>query len=277
MLSYEFEEAGRYLLQVRDTTYAGNANWTYVLEATAGPYATSVFPLAVNPGATASLQAEGFNFDPEQTIALDVPEGTPRGPWLTSLPTAQGPTLALPLVVTALPVAVEEDDAPAEPAQAQPLALPAALSGRLGAANDIDAYRFEAKKGQIYAFEVVARRAGAATDPVLRVLNDKGATLAEADDTFGKDPRLEWTAPADGPFAVQVARPAQPRRGRVRLRPRSRGGPARLRADLRPRQAQRRPGRPCAGLRPGHPAERLQRPGDARVGRAARRASRRAR
>ena len=40
-----------------------------------GPYATSVFPLAVNPGATASLRAEGFNFDAEQTIALDVPDG----------------------------------------------------------------------------------------------------------------------------------------------------------------------------------------------------------
>ncbi len=204
MLSYECKEAGRYLLEVRDTTYAGNANWTYVLEVTSGPYATSVFPLAVNPGATASLRAEGFNFHPGQTITLDVPEGTPRGPWLTSLTTEQGPTLALPLVVTALPVVREETDASAEPAQAQPLAIPVALSGRLGAAGDIDAYRFEAKKGQIYAFEVIARRAGAATDPVLRVLNDKGATLAEADDTFGKDPRLEWTAPADGPFAVQV-------------------------------------------------------------------------
>jgi hypothetical protein len=204
MLSHEFKQAGRYWLEVRDTTYGGNANWTYVLEATGGPYATSVFPLAVNPGATASLRAEGFNIDPEQPIALDVPAGTPRGPWLTALATAQGPTLALPLVVTPLPVALEKDDAPAEPAQAQPLALPAALSGRLGASGDIDAYRFEARKGQIFAFEVVARRAGAATDAVLRILSEKGATLAEADDTFGKDPRLEWTAPGDGPFAVQL-------------------------------------------------------------------------
>jgi hypothetical protein len=205
MLSYECKEAGRYLLQIRDTTYAGNANWTYVLEVTSGPYATSVFPLAVNPGATATLRAEGANFDPEQTIVVDVPDGTPRGPWLTSLATKQGPTLAVPLVVTALPVVREESDAPAEPAQAQPLAIPAAMSGRLGAGGDIDEYRIEAKKGQIYAFEVIARRAGAATDPVLRILNDKGGTLAEADDTFGKDPRLEWTAPADGPFVVQVA------------------------------------------------------------------------
>jgi hypothetical protein len=111
----------------------------------------------------------------------------------------------VPLVVTPLPVVLEQDDSPAEPERAQPLPLPAALCGRLGAPNDRDAYRFEARKGQVYAFEVVARRAGAATDPVLRVLGAKGAALAEADDTFGKDPRLEWTAPADGPYAVEVA------------------------------------------------------------------------
>ena len=85
------------------------------------------------------------------------------------------------------------------------MAFPTALCGRLGTTGDIDAYRFEARKGQLFALEVVARRAGAATDAVLRVLDDKGATLAEADDTFGKDPRLEWTRPADGSFAVQVS------------------------------------------------------------------------
>src|SRR4028118_104515 len=36
-LSYEFPEAGTYYLQVRDTTYAGNPNWTYVLQVTSGP------------------------------------------------------------------------------------------------------------------------------------------------------------------------------------------------------------------------------------------------
>jgi hypothetical protein len=204
MLSFECPADGRYLLEVRDTTYAGNANWTYVLEATSGPHVTSVFPLAVNPGATVSLRAEGFSFDPAQTITLDVPPAAPRGPWLTALPTAQGPSLAVPVVVTPLPLACEEGDAAADSSSGPALAMPTALSGRLGTPGDSDGYRFEGKKGQIYAFEILARRAGAATDAVLRILNEKGATLAEADDTFGKDPRLEWTAPSDGPFAVQI-------------------------------------------------------------------------
>jgi hypothetical protein len=39
---------------------------------------------------------------------------------------------------------------------------------------------------------------------VLRVLDAQGKSLAEADDTFGKDPRLEWRAPDDGSFLVQI-------------------------------------------------------------------------
>ncbi|MGE3818428.1 MAG: pre-peptidase [Isosphaeraceae bacterium] len=207
MLTYEFKSDGRYTLQVRDTTYGGNASWTYVLQATPGPVATSVFPLAVNPGETATLHAEGPNVDPSEAIALEVPTSTPAGPTLVSLPTSRGKTLATPVVVTDLAVVTEVDDAPAEGKDGQVVSLPAAICGRLNAPNDVDTFRFEAKKGQVFAIEVVARRAGAATDPVLRVLNDKEAALAEADDSpgLGKDARLEWTAPADGTFALQIA------------------------------------------------------------------------
>jgi hypothetical protein len=136
MLSYEFKETGTYLIQVRDTTYAGNANWVYV-----------------------------------QAIALEVPADTQLGLQTFPLPTAQGTAPPVPLVVTDLPLAVETDDSPADSDQAQALSLPVALSGQLAEVNDLDGFRIEAKKGTLYAFEVVARRAGAATDPVLRVLD----------------------------------------------------------------------------------------------------------
>lgn len=206
LLSYEFPRDGAYYVQVRDTTYGGNPNWTYVLQATAGPVATSVFPMAVNPGAKAVLHARGPNIDPGEAITLEVPRDLPPGPRLVALPTAKGPTLAAPVVVTALPIVREQDDAPAVADQGQPIVLPAAVSGRLGSGNDADAFRFEAKTGQRYAFEVVARRAGAATDPVLRLLNARGATITEVDDApgLGKDNRLEWTATADGSFALLV-------------------------------------------------------------------------
>ena len=209
LLSFAFPKDGTYYLQIRDTTYAGNPNWTYALHATGGPVATAVSPLAVNPGARAELHAKGPNLDASEAIPFEAPAGLPDGPRLFALATSKGPTLPTPLVVTALPVAVEpdDDDAPAEPEKGRPATLPAALCGRLAAANDVDAYRFTAKKGQVYAFEAVARRAGAATDPTLKVVDAKGATQAEADDTpgLGKDARVEWTAAADGEFALVVA------------------------------------------------------------------------
>jgi hypothetical protein len=166
-LSFAVKETGTYFLQIRDTTYAGNADWTYVLQATAGPVASSVTPMAVNPGAKAELHAQGENFDTGRAIALDVPRDVPTGPWLAALPTDRGPTLPVPLVVTTLPVSTESGDTPAGPEGARALAMPAAISGVLGEPNDVDGYRFEAKKGQVFAFEVVARRAGSMADPVL--------------------------------------------------------------------------------------------------------------
>ena len=204
LLIYTCKDSGVYRLQIRDTTYAGNANWTYVLQATAGPYATSVFPLGVNPGSKAELRAGGANLDPLERITLDVAADQVPGPCLFRLPTSRGMTLPTPLVVTKLRVDLEENDTSSKVTEAQQLTLPVALCGRLGETNDVDVYRFDAKKGQIYAFEVVARRAGAAIDPVIKVLGKEGQTLTQADDTFGKDPRLEWNAPDDGAYAIEV-------------------------------------------------------------------------
>ena len=72
LLSYEFKEAGT-LLRSRSATRPTRATRTGPTssQATAGPFATSVFPMAVNPGATAELRRRGANFDPAQTIRLD--------------------------------------------------------------------------------------------------------------------------------------------------------------------------------------------------------------
>ncbi len=204
MLSYEFKNAGTYRVQIRDTTYSGDQNWPYVLQATAGPYATSVFPLAVHPGEAAEVHARGFNINDTQAIILDVPGDARPGPIRLPLPTDNGATRPIELAVTDLPLATETDDASETLDKAQALTMPVALSGRLGEINDTDAYRFEAKKGQVFTFEIQSRRIGSQADPVVRVIDEKGKRLAEQDDTFGKDPRLDWTSPAEGVFAVQV-------------------------------------------------------------------------
>jgi len=206
LLIHTFDRAGRYVVEVRDSNYGGNANWTYVLQATSRPFVTAVFPTAANPGKTSRLTGRGANFDAGRPLTIDVPADTPAGPLRSVLETDRGRSQSFPVVITLLPIVEESADAASDPKGAQRLTLPAAACGRLAERNDLDSYAFEARKGVTYAFEVVARRAGSAADPVLRVMDATGKVAAEVDDTpgSGKDPRLEWAAPADGTYAIQV-------------------------------------------------------------------------
>jgi hypothetical protein len=207
VLSFSAPEDGVYYLQVRDTTYSGNQDWAYALQAVSGPVTTSVFPLAVNAGTTTKLELHGPGNEPARTMELTVPKELKPGQHYFALSPARAGTLPVPLLVTPLRVSLESADAPPAGETAHPLELPVAVCGRLGDRGDADGYRFEARKGLIYAFEVIARRSGSECDPVLRLLDAKGATVVEVDDTreIGKDARIEWTAPADGSYTVQVA------------------------------------------------------------------------
>jgi hypothetical protein len=205
LLSFQAPASGKYYLQIRDTTYAGNPSWTYALCAVSGAVATSVFPMAVNPGKPARLELRGPGCHAGQKVSLTVPEDLKPGIHLIAVPEC-GASLPVPLVVTELPVVAEPGDAPAAGDARRLISLPVALCGRVGERGDNEGYRFEARKGAIHSFEVVSRRAGSECDPVLRLLDSKGAVVAEADDThgLGKDARIEWTAPADGAYVLQV-------------------------------------------------------------------------
>jgi hypothetical protein len=84
------------------------------------------------------------------------------------------------------------------------------LTGRIGASSEIDRFTFTAKAQERFSFEVIARRANSGLDPIIRILNEQGGVLVEADDgTFDRvsssDSLLEnWTAPADGKYHLEI-------------------------------------------------------------------------
>jgi hypothetical protein len=82
--------------------------------------------------------------------------------------------------------------------------MPCGVSGRIAAANESDRFTFRASKGQAYVFEIEARRVASSLDPFLSVQDAAGKEVASNDDSDGKDSRLEWTAPADGEYALSV-------------------------------------------------------------------------
>ncbi|HVA46577.1 MAG TPA: hypothetical protein VNH11_09405 [Pirellulales bacterium] len=210
LLHYHFAAAGEYFLEIRDVRYQGNGDWQYVIEANNRPFVTNVFPSRVTPGTAMRLQLIGFNLPADPTALVTLPPDTPDGLDSVNLPLAGTAANAAPVVVSRLPEAVESDAENNTAAEAQPIAVPLGVSGRISQEGDIDCYQFECKKGDRFSFEIVARRNQSMLDPVLRVLNAQGGALLENDDlNTGRfthaDSLLEnWTAPADGKYVVEV-------------------------------------------------------------------------
>jgi hypothetical protein len=206
LLAHTFARDGDYFVQVRDSKYDGDARWVYALLVTDRPYASHVFPMAGNPGATVTVEPVGSAALARPRVALKVPEKLGLQEVVLDLGDGKA-TNPVPFLVSDLPqvLEVEPNDAPA---QATRVSVPCGINGRIGAPRDLDHYVFAAKKGKAIRFEVKARRFGtrllSTLDSVIDVMTPKGAVLASNDDAFGKDSALVFTPPADGDYVLRV-------------------------------------------------------------------------
>jgi hypothetical protein len=84
--------------------------------------------------------------------------------------------------------------------------LLAAGAGALGTLDGgrFDWYRFEAKKGERFFLEVTAERLDAKGDVLLAVADAAGSELESSRHHFGRDPFIDFTAPADGVYFVSL-------------------------------------------------------------------------
>lgn len=209
-LSQTFAEAGDYLLEIRDVRYEGNQYWEYCVEVSSRPFVESIFPLAVRRGEPQSLALVGAQLGDLTTAQLTLPADMPLGNSQIRLPLGAELSNPVPALVTDLPVIAEATPENNTFDKAQPVTLPAAICGRMEAEADADCYVFEAKKGETYSFEVVARRLQSGLDSYLRLLNDKGQQLAVNDDLRrgirgSADSFIEhWAAPADGKYILEI-------------------------------------------------------------------------
>jgi hypothetical protein len=131
------------------------------------------------------------------TIAADAAAGLRH--W--RLWTAQGATPAMKFVVGDLPEVIEEEiDGDPVPVEVKP---PVTINGRIFPREDVDVWTFAAARGQTYTCAVDAIRLGSPLDARLEVLGPDGRRLAETVGD-GSDPRLRFTAPADGKYSVRI-------------------------------------------------------------------------
>jgi hypothetical protein len=123
-----------------------------------------------------------------------------------------GAAVLRPLVVGLLPE-LNEIEPNNAPAAAQAIdAASATVNGRFDSGGDVDVFAVTLRQGQVLVAAIDANRSlGSPCDAVLQVVSPAGFVLAHNDDDRGLDPRIEFTAPADGRYLVRTfAFPATP-------------------------------------------------------------------
>jgi hypothetical protein len=169
-------------LRVADLDYGGSAGHFYRIAAGVVPYVTSVFPLGVARGESATLQVSGLNLGAITSVSLPVAAEARPGSMLDvpiAVPGGAAPSNRRTVVVADGPQGVEAEPNDAT-AGAGPVAVPGGVSARIGRDGDVDLFRFEARKGARLIVEVFGRRLGTAIDPVIEILDARGKPVPRA-------------------------------------------------------------------------------------------------
>lgn len=142
------------------------------------------------------LQAFGFNYPADSNIRF-----VGNDKCIYRLHVKAG---SCPMPEDRIGVAVCESEPNDKSANANALEVPAAIRGCIGSAEDQDAFKFVAKKGDKLLLKVEAAAFGFPLDARLRLEDEKQKELAKAEDSKSPDPILDWTAPEDGTFFATV-------------------------------------------------------------------------
>jgi hypothetical protein len=216
-------EDGNYQIKIHDVNFRGGQAYVYRLTLTAGPHVERAYPLGGRRGTATKFTLTG--------------QGLPPGPVEIALPADAPADYAHRLAADGKltnPFRLDLDDLPEvaerepndDPTHARTVPFPAVANGRIDRPGDVDTWAVLLRKGEACAFELRAARLGSPLQGVLVVADAAGKELARAEGDGGADPRLAFTAPADGTYLLRVSD-----------RFRSRGGPDfayRLRIDHPP-------------------------------------------
>jgi hypothetical protein len=193
---------GQYIIQVRESAYAGNGACLYRLHVGTFPRPTATVPGGGKLGESLPVTWIGDVAGPKVTnVAL------PAAPDPNFGVAAQdaGGIAPYPNAFRLSPfgnvIEVEPNNDPN--ANATPFTPPLAVNGVIGQPEDNDYFVFKAAKGQVFDIWVYARRLRSPLDPVLHILKKGGAYLAGNDDSpAGPDSYLRFQAPEDGEYVL---------------------------------------------------------------------------
>lgn len=136
------------------------------------------------------------------TFRLAIAPGTPAGRHDLRAVTPLGVTNPRIFVVGDQPE-VREAEPNNLPAQANPIALNATISGQI-TPTDIDCFRFEGRKGRRVFLELWAARLDSRLEAQIRVFGPDNREVAQLQNQGGPDLFLDLVLPADGAYTVKL-------------------------------------------------------------------------
>ena len=201
-LTYTFKEAGDYLVEIRDVTYRGGADYHYRLRIGDFPCATTPYPLAVKRGSKTKVAFTGPNVEGVAPVEVTAPTDPAVSVlWLAPKGASGLHGWPVALALSDLPE-VTEQEPNNEPAKATRLTVPCGVSGRFLEKGDKDFYVFAARKGQRFIIEAKTLELFSPTEVYMVLKDAKGGQLAETNPAAA--PRLDFTAKADGDYSLMV-------------------------------------------------------------------------
>lgn len=207
---FRIPKDGNYELEIRDSIYRGREDFVYRVTVGALPFITSVYPLGVQAGQSATLELHGWNL-PEETITFDASDKQP-GSYPISVTNRKLTSNEISVVVGDLPEMVEQE--PNNDLQSAPvLKPPMVVNGRIDQPGDWDVYRFDGRAGGQVIAQVMARHLNSPLDSLLKVTDANGKQIMLNDDlddpgagliTHHADSQLHVTLPADGAYYLHI-------------------------------------------------------------------------
>lgn len=196
-------EDGKYIVQIRESSYGGNGNCQYRLHVGTFPRPLMAYPAG---GRLGEILTVTFLGDPAGPIASSITlPSTPKEKFAV-FAEQNGQVSPSPnyLRVSDFPGILETEPnnsiAEATPAEGAPVAL----NGIIEQEGDADFFKIPLKQGQVFDIQVYARRIRSPLDPVLYLYGPEGNSIAGNDDSAGPDSYLRFQVPADGEYTIGV-------------------------------------------------------------------------
>lgn len=236
LITFDVPEDGVYRVRIFDLVYSGGADHVYRLSIDTGPHVVFSVPAFAQAGSSSRIKVFGWNLGPDSKSAAESPyesvdvdiaaplKATTPSPFRLTPAQVETDGFAFHYPGSQAPIRIGLSDLPVtncsadnhSPATAQPISVPAEVSGQLIRNGELDWFQIEAQRGEVLWIEVFGERIGSPVDLEVSILDQNAdrefARFRDQRRNIGgprfssahSDASGRWVAPSDGRYLVLV-------------------------------------------------------------------------